>query len=245
MSVQEYEDALYGWQRAKADVDLARLDLLYCKVKAPLSGKIGFSNITVGALVTNGQAQALAVIEQLDPIYVNLNPSIPHLMRKNSDEKSTTKTLPFWQNAKVTLVLENGEKYQHEGRIKVLDNHVKEDTGTITLRAEFPNPDKTLMPGMFVRAFIEEGIRQGGILIPQQALCRDMKGTPYVWVIGKDNKAQWRSIRTERCIGSFWLVDHGLSVGDRIVVEGLQYVKKDIQVNIVANKDFDRGSASK
>ncbi|MDO5580585.1 MAG: efflux RND transporter periplasmic adaptor subunit [Planctomycetia bacterium] len=252
MSVQEYEDALYGWQRAKADLELARLDLVYCKVKAPLSGKIGFSNITVGALVTNGQPQALAVIEQIDPIYVDLNPSIPLLLGKDSksgkDPKKASgdqKSLPFWQNAKVNLVLENGSKYKHSGTIKVLDNHVNEDTGTITLRAEFPNPEGTLLPGMFVRAFVEEGIRPDGCLIPQQAVCRNMKGEPYVWIIDKENKAEMRMIRTERSIGNFLLIGDGVAAGDRIVVEGLQYVVKGKSVeplpakNIVRKNSFE------
>ena len=241
MSVQEYEDALYGWKRAQADLELARLDLVYCKVKAPLSGKIGFSNITVGALVTNGQPQALAVIEQVDPIYVDLNPSIPHLLGKDQKKSENNDTrLPFWQNAKVKLVLENGSTYQHSGTVKVLDNHVNEDTGTITLRAEFPNPDGTLLPGMFVRAFVEEGMRKEGRLIPQQALCRDMKGEPYVWVIGSDNKAEMRMIRAERSIGNFMLVDEGLIAGERIVVEGLQFTVKDASVKPIPAKSIER-----
>ncbi|MDO5566394.1 MAG: efflux RND transporter periplasmic adaptor subunit, partial [Planctomycetia bacterium] len=141
---------------------------------------------------------------------------------------------------KVRLELENGATYAHTGTIKVLDNHVNEDTGTITLRAEFPNPDKVLMPGMFVRAFVEEGIRKDGRLIPQQALCRDMKGNPYVWVVKKDNTVEQRMIQTQRAIGTFWLVDEGLNVGERVVVEGLQYVAKDMTVNVVGTKSFDR-----
>ena len=241
MSVQEYEDALYGWQRAKADLELARLDLVYCKVKAPLSGKIGFSNITVGALVTNGQPQALAVIEQVDPIYVDLNPSVPHLLGKDQKKSDNGDArLPFWQNAKVKLVLENGSTYQHIGTVKVLDNHVNEDTGTITLRAEFPNPDGILLPGMFVRAFVEEGMRKEGRLIPQQSLCRDMKGEPYVWVIGPDNKAEMRMIRAERSIGNFLLVDEGINAGERVVAEGLQYLTKGVSVKPIPVKNIKR-----
>ncbi len=316
-SRQEFEDALYAWQKAKADVDLARINLVYCKVKAPLSGKIGFSNITVGALVTNGQECKMAVIQQLDPIYVDLNPSIPQILAENkankksknsvtdkskannsdkdsaagniagraavnntgnkdgSDKDGSDKSndpkinkesasskkiltpsnqsvkqfsapkgndlknnretiLPFWRGARITLVLEDGSKYEYPGTIKVSDNHVQQDTGTITLRAEFPNPEGKLIPGMFVRTFVEEGIRKNGLLIPQQALCRDMKGEPYVWIIrAKDNKTEMRMIRSTRTIGNAWLVDEGLEGGDRIVVEGLQYVSRDTLVNPV------------
>lgn len=241
MSLQEYENALNEWERAKAELELARLDLVYCKVKAPLSGKIGFSKITVGALVANGQPEALAVIEQIDPIYVNLNPSVPNFLGNGQDLSSESDVRhPFWQNAKVKLVLENGTAYQHDGTVIVLDNHINEDTGTITLRAEFPNPEGILLPGMFVRAFVEEGIRQEGRLIPQQALCHDMKGESYVWIVGSDNKAEKRMIRAERNMGNFVLVDEGLDAGEKIVVEGLQYVAQGAEVNPIPTQNIER-----
>ncbi len=221
MSEQEYEDALYAWKQAKADVELARLDLNYCKVKAPLSGKIGRSAITVGALVTNGQGEEMAVIQQINPIYVDLKPAVPQVLRMKTGNGNDH---PFWQGAKVSLILEDGSRYPHSGVIKFLDNHVQEDTGTITLRAEIPNHDCELLPGMFVRALVEEGVRQDGLLIPQEGLCRDFKGNPYVWLVRDDDTIEMRNIQTELTIGNTWLVDGGLKAGDRIIVEGIQLV---------------------
>ncbi|MDR1270066.1 MAG: efflux RND transporter periplasmic adaptor subunit [Planctomycetaceae bacterium] len=228
---QEYEDALYSLEKAQAELELARLNLNYCKVKAPLAGKIGRSTITVGALVTNGQAQELAVIQQTDPIYVDLNPAVPQILQTQYAHKSNEDLFPFWQGAAVTLTLEDGTQYPLSGKIKFLDNRVQENTGTVLLRAEIPNPDGALLPGMFVRAAVNEGSRRNGKLIPQQSLFRDAKGTPYVWVVGKDNIVEKRIVQVERTLGNTWLVDAGIEEGDRVVVEGTQFIEQNVKVN--------------
>lgn len=229
-SEQEHDDAVNAWKSAKADLELARLDLNYCKVKAPLTGKIGRSAITVGALVTNGQPEPMAVIQQIDPIYVDLKPAVPQVLRMRSGTDQSGNPLPFWQGAKVTLVLEDGSRYAQSGIIKFLDNHVQEDTGTITLRAEIPNPDGELLPGMFVRASVEEGVRQHGVLIPQEALCRDFKGNPYVWIVRDDNTIENRPVHSQTTLGNTCLVDEGLNDGDRVVIEGIQFVAPEMTV---------------
>ncbi len=226
VSEQEYDEALYAWESGKADAELARLDLEYCKVKAPLSGKIGRSTITVGALVTTGQPQEMAVIQQADPIYVDLNPDVPQMLRT----RNTMEGRPFWQGATVKLTLEDGTEYPHSGRIDFLDNRVQSDTGSVTLRAAIPNPDGHLLPGMFVRVSVEEGTRPDGKLIPQQAVLRDMKGNPYVWVVRQDDTVDKRSIEINRTLGNNWLIDSGLEDGERIVVEGLQFVEQNGKV---------------
>ncbi len=230
MSEQEYEDALYAWEIAKADLELARLDLEYCKVNAPLSGKIGRSTITVGALVTNGQPQEMAVIQQLDPIYVDLKPAVPQMLRMRHSPNESEERLPFWQGADVRLTLEDGSEYPHSGKIKFIDNHVQEDTGTVTLRAEIPNPEGALLPGMFVRASVEEGVRRDGKLIPQQGLLRDMKRNAYVWVVREDDTVERRDVQVSRALGNTWLVDSGLAAGERIIVEGVQFVEQNAKV---------------
>ncbi len=230
MSEQEYEDLLYALDQAKADVELARLNLNYCRVLAPLSGKIGRSMITVGALVTNGQAQELAVIQQIDPIYVDLNPAVPQVLRMQNSPHGNEERLPFWQEANVSLTLEDGSKYPLSGKIKFLDNRVQEDTGTVTLRAEMPNPDGALLPGMFVRASVEEGVRRDGKLVPQQSLFRDAKGHPFVWVVREDDTVEMRFVQAERTFGNTWLIDSGLEAGERIVVEGVQFIEPEAKV---------------
>ena len=222
ISAQDYEDALYAWEQAKADVELARLNLTYCQVKAPLSGRIGRSNITEGALVTNGQAQAMAVINQVNPMFVDLTPAMTQLLKVESTFRSGQAEPSFFQEAEVWLTLEDGSVYPLAGHIKFLDNAVDQGTGTVTLRAEFPNPDGRLLPGMYVRARVQEGIVNDGMVIPQQALFRDIKGQPQVWVVGEDNIVASRAVKADRTLGNTWLVTEGLKAGDKVVTEGLQ-----------------------
>jgi membrane fusion protein (multidrug efflux system) len=257
ITTQEYENTLYEFEKAQSDVALARLNLNYCKVKAPLSGKIGRSMISVGALVTNGQPNELAVIQQIDPVYVDLNPAVPQILQnqsnnlpkeypsenpvssqhspsqhsqpQNSFNTNEHKHL-FWQDADVTLMLEDGSRYPLSGKIKFLDNRVQEDTGTVLLCAEIPNPDGILLPGMFVRASVTEGIRQNAKLIPQQSLFRDSKGNPYVWIVRPDNTVEMRFVKVERTLGNTYLISNGIEEGDQVVVEGSQFIKQDINV---------------
>jgi membrane fusion protein (multidrug efflux system) len=222
VSAQDYEDAMYALEQAKADVALARLNLKYCQIKAPLSGRIGRSNITEGALVTNGQPQAMAVINQLDPMFVDLTPAMTHLLKVESAFHSGQPHLPFLQDADVWLTLEDGTVYPLAGKMKFLDNAVDQGTGTVTLRAEFPNPDQHLLPGMYVRAKVQEGVVENGKIIPQQALTRDIKGLPQVWVVNAENVVEVRSIRADRTLGNTWLVTEGLDDGEKVVTEGVQ-----------------------
>jgi len=231
ISAQDYEDALYAWEQARADVELARLNLAYCQVKAPLTGRIGKSNITEGALVTNGQAQPMAVINQLDPIFVDLTPSMAQLLKVEETFRAGQADPAFFQDAEVLLTLEDGSVYPLAGKIKFLNNEVDQGTGTVTLRAEFPNPNGRLLPGMYVRARVQEGVVKDGKVIPQQALVRDIKGEPQVWVVTAENKAELRKVKTDRTLGNTWLVTEGLQAGDRVVAEGVQRLVNGMEVN--------------
>lgn len=231
VSAQDYEDALYAWEKAKADVELARLNLVYTQVKAPLTGRIGKSNITEGALVTNGQAQVMAVINQIDPIFVDLTPAMTLLLKVENSFRAGEAEPAFFQDADVWLTLEDGSVYPLAGKIKFLNNEVDQSTGTVTLRAEFPNPDGRLLPGMYVRARVQEGIVPDGKVIPQQALVRGIKGQAQVWVINEDNIAELREIKAERTIGNTWLVSGGLEPGEKVVTEGLQRLARGMTVS--------------
>ncbi|MDR2441701.1 MAG: efflux RND transporter periplasmic adaptor subunit [Planctomycetaceae bacterium] len=250
ISEQEYEDILYTLETAKADVELARLNLNYCKVNAPLHGKIGRSMISVGALVTNGQAQELAVIHQIDPIYVDLNPAVSQILQTQNSQNGNENRLPFWQDAEVTLTLEDGSQYPFQGKIKFLDNHVQKDTGTVLLRAEVPNPNGILLPGMFIRTSVVEGVRYNGKLIPQQALFRNAKGSPYVWIVRPDNTVEIRHVQVERMFGNTWLIDTGIEEGERIVVEGTQFLGQGVKViprnveHLELKTSFDQSESS-
>lgn len=227
-SQEEYESSLFAFKQAKAEFDLAALELNYCQVKAPISGKIGFSSITVGALVSSAQEQELVTIQQLDPIYVDVNPSVVFLSKAKKNGAND-----FMQNARVELLMEDGTRYAETGRIQYSDNAVQEDVGTVALRAEFPNPNGVLLPGMFVRARMEEGVREDGKTVPQQAVFRDPKGNPYVWVVRDDSTVERRAVGSERTFNGAALVDFGLEAGDRVVVEGSQYISDGTRVDVV------------
>ncbi len=231
ISAQDYEDAMYTFEQARADAELARLDLTYCEIRAPLSGKIGSSSITKGALVTNGQAQAMAVINQLDPISVDLTPAVAQLLKAGQAFRAGEIQSASAEAAAVQLTLEDGSRYPLPGKIKFLDNQVDESTGTVTLRAEFPNPKNYLLPGMYVRARVETGVVPNGIVIPQQALSRDMRGNPQVWVVTPENTAELRLIQVDRTLGNTWLVTDGLKAGEMVVVEGVQRLTGGLAVS--------------
>lgn len=231
-SEQSYEEALYNWKIAGAELDLAKLDLDYCQIKAPIAGRIGLSEITVGALVTNGQQGALTTIQQVDPIYVDMNPSVRTLLETvspESEDLSETKA-EFFLGAKATLVLEDGWKYPFDGKVTLIDNRIQEDLGAVTIRAEFPNPEQVMLPGMFVRVFVNEGTRENALLIPQQALFRTPAGDPYVWVVEEDSTVNQRPIVSKRNLGNMALIDSGLKAGDRVIVEGVQHLAQGAKV---------------
>ncbi len=220
----QYEQTLSEIEALKAQVRQAQINLGYTKITAPISGRIGKSNVTEGALVTAYQAQELTKIQQLDPIYVDIPQSTKELRELEKRlEQGRIKYAGKEQN-KVKIVLEDGSEYPLEGTLQFKDVTVDPTTGSVTLRAIFPNPKEVLLPGMFVRAIIREGINKQAILIPQQAVFRDHKGNPFVYLVDKENKVTQRPVKIDRAIGDKWLVTEGLQQGELVVVEGVQKI---------------------
>ncbi|RUP25647.1 MAG: efflux RND transporter periplasmic adaptor subunit [Curvibacter sp.] len=215
---------------AKANVDSSRINLAYARVDAPISGRIGKSTVTPGALVTASQATAMATIQQLDPIYVDLTQSNAALLQLKQALARGDFRKAGANAAKVRLLLEDGSAYPLEGRLEFSDVTVDQSTGSITLRAVFPNPKADLLPGMYVRAVLQEGVKESGLLVPQQAVTRDGAGKPLAYVVSKDNKLERRALETDRAIGDQWLVRSGLNEGEQLVVDGLQRAAPGIEV---------------
>ncbi|GKS86388.1 efflux RND transporter periplasmic adaptor subunit [Acidovorax sp. SUPP1855] len=229
VSQQDYDDAAASLGQGEADVasaranvETSRINLAYARVDAPISGRIGKSSVTPGALVTASQATALATIQQLDPIYVDVTQPSAALLRLKQALARGDLQKAGANAAKVRLMLEDGSAYPLEGRLEFSDVTVDQSTGAITLRAVFPNPRADLLPGMYVRAVLQEGVKEQGLLVPQQAVTRDSTGKPMAYVVGADNKLQRRALETERTVGDQWLVRTGLQAGDRLVVDGQQ-----------------------
>jgi membrane fusion protein (multidrug efflux system) len=202
-------------------------------VTAPISGRIGKSNVTVGALVSAHQPAPLAVIQQLDPIYVDAQQSAANLLRFKHHLAAGRIKGGGADQARVKLLLEDGTAYPLEGTLKFSDVTVDPTTGSFSLRMVFPNPDLTLLPGMYVRAVVEEGVAEKAIAAPQQGVSRDRKGNPVVMLVNAEGKVESRQIVTERAIGDKWLVMSGLAAGDRIIVEGMQKVRPGMPVKAV------------
>ncbi|AIL60247.1 efflux RND transporter periplasmic adaptor subunit [Pseudomonas alkylphenolica] len=232
VSRQEYDDAQAKRLQAEAALRSAQIDLRYTKVLAPLSGRIGRSSVTEGALVNNGQADAMAVIQQLDPIYVDVTQSSAELLKLRRELESGQLQKVGDNAAKVTLTLEDGSIYRQEGRLEFSEVSVDPTTGSVTLRAVFPNPDHNLLPGMFVHARLKAGVNAQAILAPQQGVTRDLKGQPTALVVNKDNKVELRQLKASRTVGSEWLIEEGLNAGDRVITEGLQFVQPGIEVKV-------------
>ncbi len=240
ISKQDHDDAQANYQQAaantaqaKAQMDAARINLDNTKVTAPISGVIGRSAVTQGALVTAAQPMPLASIQQLDPIYVDITQSSVQLLRlkKLVANGQVDRDTPV--ATQVKLLLEDGSIYPHEGKLQFSEVTVEQNTGSVTLRALFPNAERLLLPGMFVRAVVSEGVDPKGLLIPQEALQYDEKGRPIAFVVDKDKKAQRRSIQVVRTMGNKWLVKDGLNDGEQLILEGLQKVQPNIVVNPV------------
>ena len=229
VSQQAYDDALATLQANEADVaaaraaaEAARINLAYTNVVAPISGRIGRSAVTAGALVTANQEEPLVTIQQMNPMYVDLTQSSSEVLRLRRAMASGELKRSRDDAARVTLQLEDGSAYPHDGALQFSDVTVDASTGAITLRALFPNPDGVLLPNMYVRAAIEEGVREAAILVPQQAVTRDNKGQAIALVVGADNMVEARPLKTARTLGSDWLLDSGLKPGERVIVEGSQ-----------------------
>jgi membrane fusion protein (multidrug efflux system) len=228
VSAQHNENAAAAEAQAAADVavaqaavDTAGVNLAYTRVVAPISGRIGKSMVTAGALVTAQQAAALATIQQLDPAYVEVNQSSSDwLALKQAVDAGRVRSGASATAARI--VLENGQPYGHAGKLQFSDITVDPATGNLLLRAVVANPQLVLLPGMYVRAVIDEGALPHGLLVPQEGISRDPKGDAIALVVGKEDKIEARNVKVSRTVGDQWLVETGLSAGDRVVVEGLQ-----------------------
>lgn len=242
VSQQDYDDRVAAEAEdranvaaAEAQLESARIDLEYTVVAAPISGRIGRSNVTEGALVTGNQEGALATVTQLDPIYVDLNQSSAELLRIRRAIASGQIKLSEDGAASVRLILDGeGTAYPHQGRVQFSEVLVDRSTGMVNLRAVFPNPEGELLPGLFVRAVVEQGEVDGAFLVPQAALVRGSNGDAFVWAIGQDNEVSQHPVTVQRSVGADWLVTEGLSDGARVVVDGLQRIQPGIQVTPVA-----------
>ncbi|SEJ12195.1 efflux RND transporter periplasmic adaptor subunit [Pseudomonas sp. NFR16] len=232
VSRQEYDTAVGNARQAQAAVQTAEINLRYTKVYAPISGRISRSLVTEGALVSNGQADAMATIQQLDPIYVDVIQSSAEMLRLRRELESGKLQKAGDNAAKVKLTLEDNSQYPTEGKLEFSEVSVDQSTGSVTLRAVFPNPNHTLLPGMFVHARLQSGVNEKALLVPQQGVTRDLKGTPTALVVNKDDKVELRTLVANRTSGTDWVVEKGLSAGDRVITEGLQYVKPGAQVKV-------------
>jgi membrane fusion protein (multidrug efflux system) len=219
-------------KQAEAAMETAKINLDYTKVTASISGRIGRSNVTEGAIVTAYQPVPLATIQQFNPVYVDVPQStveLNRLRRSMAEEKLKNNS----GTDKVKILLDDGTVYPYEGSLKFRDVTVDPTTGSVILRIVVENPDQVLLPGMFVRAVIEEGVREQAILVPQQAVSRDPKGNPLTLVVDGAGKVEQRGLSTDRPMGDKWLVSSGVAQGDRVIVEGMQKVRPGMTVKAV------------
>ncbi|USI99813.1 efflux RND transporter periplasmic adaptor subunit [Xanthomonas prunicola] len=240
ISQQEGDDTDAALGQAKADVaagkasvETARINLAFARLDAPISGRIGRSSVTPGALVTANQATALTTIQQLDPIYIDVTQPSSAVLRLRQAMARGDLEQAGDGAAKVSLRLEDGSTYPLQGHLAFSDVTVDQNTGSITLRAVFPNPNAELLPGMYVRAVLQEGVKEQGVLVPQQAVSRNGAGKPTAFVVGADHKLQLRVLDTDREVGDQWLVRSGLTPGDQLVVEGVSRARAGIVVKTV------------
>jgi membrane fusion protein (multidrug efflux system) len=230
ISQQDHETATANLLQARADVaaseaalQAAKVTLERTRISAPINGRIGKSSVTQGALVTANQADALATIQQLDPIYVDVNQSSAELLelRKAIDDGR----LESGSDLPVAIVLEDGTRYSRDGRLEFTDITVERTTGSFLLRIIVPNPEHLLLPGMYLKAIVGTGVRPNAVLVPQQGVMRGPKGETYAMVVDADGKAARREVSVSQTVGDKWLVEHGLAAGDRVIVEGLQKIR--------------------
>lgn len=239
VSKQDYDDVSAAQklaeaeiEAAKASLETARINLTYTKITAPISGRIGRSSVTNGALVTAGQAAPLSTIQQLSPVYVDVTQSSSEMLRlKKALESGQLKDNSG--QAKVKLLLEDGTPYPLPGNLSFSEAFVDPSTGSVTLRTLFPNPKQLLLPGMFVRTVLEEGVKEQGILVPQRTVTRDPAGNAMVMIVGAEEKVEPRLIKADRTVGDNWLVSDGLKPGDRIIIEGIQRARPGTPVKAI------------
>ena len=245
VSQQDYDDAFASLKQAEADVaywkatvTTAQINLGYTAVKAPISGRIGISNVTDGAIVIAYQPAALATIQQLDPIYVDVPQSTTDLLGLKRRLKDGRLKKNGAGLDKVKLIQEDGTPYSLEGTLQFSDVTVDPTTGSVILRVVFPNPENILLPGMFVQTVIREGINEQAILVPQQGVSRDSKGNPFALIVDAENKAAFRPLTLDRAIGDKWLVSAGLTPGDPVIVEGLMMLRPGTMVKAAPFKEL-------
>lgn len=250
VSRQQYDDAHANRLQAEAALERAKIEQRYTRVLAPISGRIGRSSASEGALVNSGQTQELAVIQQLDPMYVDVTQSATDLLRLRRELENGQLEKASETAAQVSLKLQDGSDYPHKGTLEFSEVSVDASTGSVTLRAVFPNPETLLLPGMFVHARLVNGVQNKAILAPQQGITRNPKGEPVAMVVNAENKVEVRQLKAERTVGDRWLVTEGLQEGDRIITEGLQFVQAGASVdpypagNVKASKEATENSAN-
>lgn len=244
VSQQDFDDADAALKQVEADIqyykaaaETARINLGYAHIVSPISGRIGTSTVTDGAIVTAYQPIPLATIQQLDPIYVDVLQSTNELLRLERLMKDGLLSRDEAGANEVQLILGDGTKYPLAGTLQFRDVSVDPSTASVTLRAVFPNPDGVLLPGMFVRAVIKEGVDGHAILLPQQTVSRDPKGNPVALVVNADGKVEQRQLVIDRAIGAQWLISSGLNPGDRVIAEGSQRVRPGASVRVVPFDD--------
>jgi len=239
VSKQECDDAEAALKQAEADaeaskaaLEAARINLAYTRVSAPIAGRIGRSSVTTGSLVTANQAGPLSTIQQLNPVYVDVTQSSAELLRLKHN-LATGQLRNKANGTKVKLLLEDGAAYPLSGTFKFSDVTVDQSTGSVTIRTVFPNPKEVLLPGMYVRAVLEEGVSEQAILVPQQGVTRNPAGDAMVMVVGSEEKVEPRVIKVVQTVGDNWLVGEGLKAGDRVILEGLQKARPGTPVKAV------------
>jgi membrane fusion protein (multidrug efflux system) len=242
VSKQEYDTARSQQMQAEAQLKNAQINLRYTKVLAPISGRIDRSMVTEGALVSNGQSTALATIQQLDPIYVDVTQSYGNMLKLRRALESGRLQKAGNNAATVNLTLEDGSQYPLQGSLEFSEVSVDQTTGSVILRAVFPNPDHLLLPGIFVHARLPDGIAEQAIMAPQMGVTRDLKGVPTALVVTADNKVEQRQLRVGQVVGADILVESGLQAGDKVVVEGLQFIKPGATVDAHEVKRDDSAS---
>jgi membrane fusion protein (multidrug efflux system) len=231
VSKQDYDNAIASQAQAEADVasakaavDTARINLAYTRVYSPISGRSGRSSVTEGALVNANQTTSMVTVQQLDPIYVDVTQPSTVLLRLRRELANGNLKKAGENQAQAALILEDGSRYDQVGKLQFAETTVDSGTGSVTLRAVYPNPNRLLLPGMFVHQQIEEGVDEKGLLVPQRAVTHNQRGDATTIVVGSDNVASVRVIKTDRAIGDNWLVSNGVAAGDKVVVVGLQRI---------------------
>ncbi|MDM3140630.1 efflux RND transporter periplasmic adaptor subunit [Citrobacter sp. Cf120] len=220
---------------AKADLEQATINLRYANVTSPIDGISGKSSVTVGALVTANQENSLVTVQRLDPIYVDLTQSVQDFLRLK-EEKANGKIAQQQGKIPVELMLENGKPYRHTGTLEFSDPAVDETTGSVTLRAVFPNPEGEILPGMYVTALLDEGSQQNVLMVPQQGITHNEQGKATALILDQENVVQLREINAVKAVGNQWLVTAGLRPGDRVIVSGFQRIRPGSKARVLPSK---------